>query len=258
VTGLVEKSEPLAKTFVAGSAGWRIQTHEVVTSTNDLAAGLPAWSAVTTARQTGGRGRFGRSFSSGEGGLWLSAVVPAEGNLSSWSGFSLAVGLHLLQMLEKLEVPGARLRWPNDLMAGPKKLGGLLIEQGTRGTLTVGLGLNLGNQPWDEDPSLELTATRLQDVLENPPSLTELLVLSLDAITEAHADLPARGLPRVIGSLNDRWLRCPVRLSLHDEAPLEALFRGLDPAGNLRVEVPGQGEKIIPHPRIEKLTEIQE
>jgi len=256
VTGLVEQSEPLAKTFVAGSAGWRVQTHDVVSSTNDLAADLPAWSAVITARQTGGRGRFGRSFSSGEGGLWLSAVVPADGGLSNWGGFSLAVGLHLFHMLENLEVPGARLRWPNDLMAGSKKLGGLLIEQGIRGTLTVGLGMNLHNQPWEDDPSLELTATRLQDVMENPPTLMELVVLCLDAIAEAHADLPARGLPLVIDSLNERWLRCPVRLSLHDEAPLEAIFIGLDPAGNLRVELPGQEEKVIPHPRIEKLTEI--
>ncbi len=252
----MENSEPLAKVFVAGAAGWRVQTHEVVSSTNDLAAGLPAWSAVITTQQTEGRGRFGRAFCSGQGGLWLSAVVPAEGNLSAWGGFSLAVGLHLLHMLEKLAVPGARLRWPNDLMAGSKKLGGLLIEQGTRGTLTVGLGINLQNQPWEVDPGLKLTATRLRDVLENPPSLMELLVLCLDAIAEAHADLPARGLPLVIKSLNDRWQQCLVRLSLHDEKSLEGLFLGLDPTGNLRIQVPGLGEKIIPHPQVEKLIEI--
>lgn len=253
---VVENSELLAKIFVAGAAGWRVQTHEVVSSTNDLAAGLPAWSAVITTRQTEGRGRFGRAFCSGEGGLWLSAVVPAEGNISAWGGFSLAVGLHLLHMLEKLEVPGIRLRWPNDLMAGSKKLGGLLIEQGTRGTLTVGLGINLQNQPWEVDPGLKLSATRLHDVLENPPSLTDLLVLCLDAIAEAHADLITRGLPLVIKSLNDRWLQCPVRVDLHDEASLEGLFLGLDPTGNLRIEVPGHGEKLIQHPQIEKLTEI--
>lgn len=243
--------------FVAGAAGWRVQTHEVVASTNDLAAGLPAWSAVITTQQTDGRGRFGRTFCSEQGGLWLSAVVPAEGNLSVWGGFSLAVGLHLLRMLETLNVPNARLRWPNDLMAGPKKLGGLLIEQGTRGTLTVGLGINLQNQPWDSVPSLKLTATRLSDVLESPPSLMELLVLCLDAIAEAHADLPARGLPRVIQSLNDHWLPHPVRLQLHDQkSPVTGVFLGLDPAGNLQIEVMGAGEQIIPHPHIEKLMEI--
>ncbi len=252
----MENSEPLAKMFVAGTAGWRVQTHEVVSSTNDLAAGLPAWSAVITTQQTDGRGRFGRSFCSGQGGLWLSAVVPADGNLSAWGGFSLAVGLHLLHVLEKLEVSGARLRWPNDLMAGSKKVGGLLIEQGTRGTLTVGLGINLQNQPWEVDPGLKQTATRLKDVLENPPSLMELLVLCLDAIAEAHADLPARGLALVINSLNDRWQKCPVRLDLHDEESVEGVFLGLDPVGNLRIEGPGLRKKVIPHPQVEKLTEL--
>ncbi len=252
----MENSETLAKMFMAGAAGWRVQSHEIVSSTNDLASSLPAWSAVITAQQTQGRGRFGRAFRSGQGGLWLSAVVPAEGNLSTWNGFSLAVGLHLLPMLEKLGVPGARLRWPNDLMAGSKKIGGLLIEQGVHGTLTVGLGINLQNRPWEVDPGLKLTASRLADVLENPPSRMELLVLCLDAIAEAHADLPARGLALVIASLNERWRQCPVRLNLHNEHPLEGVFLGLDPAGSLRIGVVGLGERVIPHPQVEKLTEI--
>ena len=55
----------------------------------------------------------------------------------------------LLIALKKLNVPEARLRWPNDLMSGRKKLAGLLIEQGGRQKLTVGIGMNVLNAPWD-------------------------------------------------------------------------------------------------------------
>ena len=108
-------------------------SYDTVASTNDLARELPPWSAVRAQKQTAGRGRFGRQFVSDPGGLWLSATLPAEGGAGRWNGFSLMVGCHLLHMLENLAVPDVRLRWPNDLMSGKKKLAGLLIEQGPRG-----------------------------------------------------------------------------------------------------------------------------
>ena len=105
-----------------GQAGWQLEVHHEVASTNDLARALTAWKAVRAERQTAGRGRFGRSFVSDPGGLWISAVVPATGDPAQWNGFSLMVGCHLLRMLAQLGVPAVRLRWPNDLMTGSKKL----------------------------------------------------------------------------------------------------------------------------------------
>jgi len=126
---------------------------------------------VRAETQTGGRGRFGRVFVSDPGGLWISAVLPAEGGTQRWAGFSLMVGIHLVRMLEALNVPGARLRWPNDLMSGTKKLGGLLIEQSARETLIVGFGLNVRNAPWATDPALDEIATSLERACA--PSLPE-------------------------------------------------------------------------------------
>ena len=95
------------------------------------------------------------------------------------------VGHHLLLALKELNVPEARLRWPNDLMSGRKKLAGLLIEQGGRQKLTVGIGMNVQNAPWTFDPSLADSTTRLADVSGAVPPLDTLTVLVLDRLGDA-------------------------------------------------------------------------
>ena len=78
-----------------GKAGWKLFECGSAASTSDLAHDLPVWSAVRADIQTGGRGRFGRVFVSDPGGLWISAVLPADGGVAKWAGFSLMVGVHL-------------------------------------------------------------------------------------------------------------------------------------------------------------------
>jgi BirA family transcriptional regulator, biotin operon repressor / biotin---[acetyl-CoA-carboxylase] ligase len=240
---------------VVGRAGWRLQTHGSVASTNTLARGLPAWSAVTAVSQTGGRGRFGRSFCCSPGGLWLSAVVPSPGGAGRWAGFSLGVGLHVLRAAVAAGVATARLRWPNDLMAGNLKLGGLLVEEGSRETLVVGLGINVFNRPWEDDASLEGVATRMADVTERPPEPGAWAVSLLDAIADAHASHASRGLAPSIGDLNRLWTRTPVLLLLHGEPPVRGEFLGLDTSGNLLVGQPDGTRRTIPHHHVQKLTE---
>jgi len=237
-----------------GNAGWRVEFHESAASTNDLASGHPGWSAVVAERQTHARGRFGRDYQSASGGLWLSAVVPAPGGARQWNGFSLAVGLTLAAALGGLGVPGARLRWPNDLMAGHRKLGGLLIEQNAIETMTVGFGLNVWNRPWESERSLETSATRLADLLDPCPDTADCLALCLDAIAEAHALLADMGLAGVIRALNPLWWSESVRLDLHDNRTLTGRFLGLDPDGHLRIET-AREIVIVPHTTVLRLTE---
>ncbi|HZY17160.1 MAG TPA: biotin--[acetyl-CoA-carboxylase] ligase [Ramlibacter sp.] len=100
-------------------------------------------------QQTAGRGRLGRSWQSDTGGsltfsLGLS-LAPRD-----WSGLSLAVGLAAAEALHSQ----VRLKWPNDLWVGDRKLGGILVETaGVAGspsrTAVVGIGLNLARPPAD-------------------------------------------------------------------------------------------------------------
>lgn len=246
---------------IVGTAGWRLFEYPSAGSTNDLAHDFAPWSAVRAETQTGGRGRFGRVFVSDPGGLWISAVLPAEGSPQQWVGFSLMVGVHLVRMLEMMQVPGARLRWPNDLMAGPKKLGGLLIEQSARKTLVVGLGLNVKNAPWDTDPALAAISTSLEHVCDaagrDVPDVFEMAVRTLNALADAHQEMQEGGMAAAIRELNTRWMTpVPVRLQLSDGSCLAGCFTGLDPLGNLRLLDLSDSEILVPHQSVEKLIEI--
>lgn len=240
-----------------GAAGWRLFECESAVSTNDLAREFAAWSAVRAETQSGGRGRFGRAFISDPGGLWISAVLPTEGGPAKWAGFSLRVGVALVQMLEALDAPFVRLRWPNDLMCGQKKLGGLLIEQFSPDRLIVGFGLNVSNAPWEADAALEPVATSLTRVLTTAPSVAQMAVFTLNALAEAHAEMVTGGMTSAINDLNERWREpIPVRVALSDGTSLTGQFVGLDPLGNLRLRDALDYEFLVPHQRVERLTEI--
>lgn len=239
----------------AGAAGWRLSVYETVGSTNDVARALAGWSAVRADRQTGGRGRLGRKFFCTDGGLWLSAVLPAEGGPARWTGFSLAAGLHALQAIRELGVSDARLRWPNDILASNRKLAGLLIEQPDPERLIVGIGVNVTNAPWLEDPSL--VATRLADLVPSPPELDDLCIRLLNAFGEAHAEMNEGGLRPIIEKLNATWAEMrPIELELRGREPLRGQFAGLESSGDLRiVDLVGR-TRVIPHLDVERLREL--
>lgn len=100
--------------------------------------------AVLANSQTHGRGRAGRVWRSEPGqGLCLSVGLPFAGHTVPC--LPLLVGLSVAKVLERLAVP-VRLKWPNDLLVGQHKLGGILCEsfQGKAGPVTVvGVGVNL-------------------------------------------------------------------------------------------------------------------
>ncbi|HEY5705488.1 MAG TPA: biotin--[acetyl-CoA-carboxylase] ligase [Terrimicrobiaceae bacterium] len=226
-------------------------------STNDLARELQPWSAVRAITQTAGRGRFGRSFVSDLGGLWLSATLPAEGGVGRWGGFSLMAGWHLLLVLENLAVPNVRLRWPNDVMSRNKKLAGLLVEQGSRETLTVGIGMNVFNAPWRHDPSLAETCIRLADLLPVTPELDTLAVLVLDALGDAHQAMLEGGLAGAIRELNAHWAaERPVEITLVAGETIEGRFMGLDHNAHLRVLDPWGHEHLVAYHHVAQLKEL--
>ena len=142
---------------------------EVTGSTNsDLlrlaAEGASEWTVLVAGHQQAGRGRLGRSWVSVPGQSLLASVllrprVEAEGAPL----LTLAAGLAMAEACrEECGVP-VRCKWPNDLMAGGRKLGGILAEavfQGGRlAHVVVGAGVNLLQRKGDFPPELSGLAT---------------------------------------------------------------------------------------------------
>ncbi len=120
------------------------------TNSRVLAAEAPAGALVACLAeyQNAGRGRRGRSWLAAPGhAVCLSVGGRMPAGPADFAGLPPAVGLACAEALERLGVPGVRLKWPNDLLLGEGKLGGILIElrgeaQGPA-TVAVGIGVNL-------------------------------------------------------------------------------------------------------------------
>lgn len=113
-------------------------------------AGHTAAVLLVAERQTAGRGRLGRAWhsdtSGGAGTLAFSLGLPLAP--SDWAGLSLAVGVSLAGSLH----PSLKLKWPNDIWLGERKLAGILIETtqvGTQRYVVVGVGINIDPVPSD-------------------------------------------------------------------------------------------------------------
>jgi BirA family biotin operon repressor/biotin-[acetyl-CoA-carboxylase] ligase len=120
-------------------------------STNDrarhlAARGAPGGTVVTAAEQTAGRGRQGRRWQAPAGkALLYSAILrphPASALLP------LAVALAVAESAEALAPVEARVKWPNDVWLGDRKLAGVLIEaRPAEDWAVVGVGMNVGIEP---------------------------------------------------------------------------------------------------------------
>ena len=123
------------------------------TSTNDDAKalaerGAPMGDAVLARSQTRGRGRASRSFLSPEGGLYLSVVLRPRRPPDEWSLVPLMAGAVVARELRR-DGFDARLKWPNDVLLGAEKVGGILVESrwGDSPFAVVGIGLNVDRVP---------------------------------------------------------------------------------------------------------------
>ncbi|KKM65786.1 hypothetical protein LCGC14_1487760, partial [marine sediment metagenome] len=137
-----------------------------------LSVGTVGLPVVIADCQTTGRGRRGRPWLSPRGkNLYLSAGLTFHGGFSVLDGLSLVLGVAVADTLEKMGVPGVRLKWPNDIFLPDGKLGGILVElQGElqEGVVRViaGIGINVHmsraddvNQPWSSLVRVSSTAS---------------------------------------------------------------------------------------------------
>ena len=133
---------------------WRIQRLRQCSSTETeldrlLLAGASAPLVVLADRQSRGHGQQGRPWSSPRGGVWLSAALPWAEQAETAAALGLAVAVGMARELEALGL-AVRIKWPNDLLIGDRKLVGLLPRLrrrgGTLGLARVGLGLNGWNR----------------------------------------------------------------------------------------------------------------
>lgn len=162
----------------------RLTVVDITGSTNDdlLEAGkqgAPHGTGLAARAQTAGRGRRGHKWDSTAGNLLLSIVLRPCVDPAKYSGLAAVSGLAVLEALEKQGLANEiGLKWPNDLVARGRKLGGILVEAARdnegRPFAVCGIGVNVNYTP-QEVPDGGLPAIGLSDLNESVPSVDTLL-----------------------------------------------------------------------------------
>ncbi len=228
---------------------------ETVDSTNlvarRIAAGCleaghpPPATLVVALQQTHGRGRRGRHWSSPRAkGVYASWILPLS-NRRELVTLPLLVGVGLADGLSAILDEECRLKWPNDLMVGGRKIGGILIESlatGDDGLLAiVGFGVN-NSQTRDELPVKAATSIELET--GGAPILAELTGRLVDAVAaelQSLGDMEAavdRYRRRTAHHRGDH-IRCQTAAGV-----VEGTFAGFDDRGFLRLHS-ASGEQLV-------------
>lgn len=196
----------------------------------------PYW--IHADRQTAGRGRLGRDWISPEGNLYATALFPFEGKLAEAPLVCFVAGLAVTDVIAKRypEVQNTvQLKWPNDIVVSEKKLGGILIETGSRDSKTwmaAGFGINLKSSPG----TLGRPTIALADLAKEPYLPSEFLEGLDFAFRRRMTDLANNGFRAARAD----WLRRTVHTGKKVSYALngqkkEATFDGLDTDGALIV-----------------------
>jgi len=187
--------------------------HEVLASTSDearrrvVAGGIELPLLVRCDRQTRGRGRGANAWWSDPGSLTFTlGLDPAAHGLSTAHEPRLALAAAVATVAAIAPfVPATEflgVRWPNDVEAGGRKLGGILperVESPTGVRLLVGVGLNVRTRLADAPAAVRAMAASLADWDAAP---------GLDEVLDAWLERFAAVLPRLAcddGALADRW-----------------------------------------------------
>ncbi|CAN0584070.1 unnamed protein product, partial [Laminaria digitata] len=148
---------------------WRINCLPFTASTNTTLIELAeqqsiAGAVVTADLQVSGKGRRGRPWVSPIGyGVAVSVGFEPDLPAHKLMGLSLVVGVSVAKSLSALGVPGARLKWPNDVLLGGAKLAGILVEVASTDPLkaVIGIGINVGNESL-ADPQVDQPTSNLK------------------------------------------------------------------------------------------------
>jgi BirA family biotin operon repressor/biotin-[acetyl-CoA-carboxylase] ligase len=203
--------------------------------------GAPSGSVVVCERQTAGRGRRGRSWLSAPGdSLTFSLLWRFPEDTPPPAGLSLAVGVAAARVLEGMGAAGVRLKWPNDILAGGAKLGGILIEtltSGGRHVAVIGIGLNVRLPPQIAS-AVDVAAGALDGVMPFAPSRNLLLAGLLDGLAAMLDEFARSGFAGLIEEWLARNAHAGQRVAILAEGavPVEGRCAGVDADGALLLE----------------------
>ncbi len=208
----------------------------------DIAAsGATSWTTVVCEEMASGRGRMGRAWYAPKGGLWFTTIL-RPGFTGPLHLLSLAAGVSVAETLRALLDIDARVKWPNDVLVGERKVCGVLVEGEAEAdrvrVLYLGVGVNANNEIPEE---VRGTAASLRELAGASVPRATLLAVVLSRLRTYYGHLSSGKPERVIES----WTKLSgtigrmVRVVTRDGREIVGRAVALDRLGRLTVEVSG-------------------
>ena len=206
----------------------------------------PLW--ITAARQTAGRGRRGRTWESPAGNLAATYLTVTDKAPAEAAQVSFVAALAVCDLVRGFVAPDlVRVKWPNDIMIGARKVSGILVESGRapdgRLWLAVGIGVNLAKPP----EVTERPATAIAENMAGPPPEPGQALKGLAAAFEDWMGVwNGVGFSAIARAWTERAYGlgepCVARLPTETVA---GVAEGLDEDGALRLRLPDGRERRI-------------
>jgi BirA family biotin operon repressor/biotin-[acetyl-CoA-carboxylase] ligase len=231
--------------LAAGPPGLRIEVVPEAASTNALVAeqaraGAAEGLVVVAEHQTAGRGRLDRTWETpARAALTFSVLLRPRVPPAEWPWLPLMTGYAVSRGLREAGVD-VGLKWPNDVLIGDAKVGGILVERvesPSGPAAVVGVGINVSTTR--EELPIE-AATSLALEAGTAPNRTEVLLWVLGALREEYDAWQAGGT----AALHAAYLRScvtvgrDVRVDLPDGRSFTGRATGIDAGGRLTVDGP--------------------
>jgi len=208
------------------------------------AQGAASGSVLVAREQSAGRGRLGRRWLAPPGSGLTFSLLWRFDPATPLSGLPLAIGCACAEALGRLGL-AVGLKWPNDLMLGTGKLGGILVELAGAGQAVIGIGINI-HRPATVADEIAATAVFIDDADASLPPATVLAAL-LSELASALPRFAARGLADFHAAWLARavWLDRPVKV-IDGERRQEGRFAGIDRDGALLLaDAAGRIDRIL-------------
>ncbi len=203
---------------------------------------LPEGTVVITNHQTKGRGQRGNTWEAASGMNLTFSILLRPGFVSVPEQFIItqAISLALADYLRERGASPVKIKWPNDLLIGDKKVAGILIENAVAGTTiqqcVVGIGVNINQKVFDVR-----TATSLSLAVGQPFSLPDEWALLIEKVEQRYMQLKHSNKStlqadyfQLLYQLGEcAWFEV-------DAAPVSGTIQSVDANGRLLVAIGGE------------------
>jgi BirA family transcriptional regulator, biotin operon repressor / biotin---[acetyl-CoA-carboxylase] ligase len=239
--------------LIAGSIfAEHIHHFDEIDSTNSAAmlaaqSGAAEGSVFLAERQTEGRGRGGNMWHSEFGAVMLSVILRPRVSANDILILSLATGLAVSAAVDEVCSIAPDLRWPNDILLGEKKLGGVLcelnIDAGKVRHAVIGIGINVNQEKFP--PGIQEVATSLMQETGKSWPRVELAAALLQDEYKKIQQGPEEAMRSCIRRFEERSSYAHgKRVKVAEGDGFEGITEGLDARGFLRVKTPN-GPRLV-------------